>query len=324
MAFFALAVVPLCLLDLPDQVIAQVILCFFRFVAITMMFATAVGSLYTNPYDPDNDNDPPYVAYSTLFRFEGFSSLFPIAVFSQLLHYAIPGILHPLERKSRIRRVFFLSSSTTLAIYITTGVACAMYFGSNTRALITLNWKHPAGFSPAEAPMWAKVLSYFVFLFPVVDMISAFPLSAVALSDMAFAMIHPRLRTQPYRTRTKVLCRLAIALPPLIASTFVRSLFCSPVFNFLNTTGFFIAFITPAILQIRSKAVCAQKFGPRLGTSTPYSWHGSHNIYAVLVLIFGIAAFVYVNVDTVMQLVGSSLPSAACRVATHHAPSIKL
>lgn len=157
-----------------------------------MMFATAVGGLYTNPYDPSNDNDPPYVAYSSLFKFENFSSLFPIAVFSQLLHYAIPSIVHPLEKKSRIRRVFLLSSSTTLGIYITTGVACALYFGTLTRAPITLNWKQPAGFSPADAPLWARVLSYFVFLFPVVDMISAFPLGAVALGDMIFAMIPPR------------------------------------------------------------------------------------------------------------------------------------
>jgi hypothetical protein len=68
----------------------------------------------------------------------------------------------------------------------------------------------------------------------------------------------------------------------------------------MGTFGFILAFIVPAILQFQSQRVCTNKFGKKLGGRTPYSWHFSHPFYAMLVLVIGIAAFVYGNIDVAL------------------------
>ena len=65
--------------------------------------------------------------------------------------------------------------------------------------------------------------------------------------------------------------------------------------------GFVLSFITPPLLQLRSKKLCAEQFGT---SATPYSIKGiSSNALAYTVLVFGVGGLIYSFINIVNDLV---------------------
>lgn len=300
MGIFALVVVPIACMELTEQVIIQAILCIFRFVAVGLMFATAIYTMYKSPYVPkENPQDPPYIAFETLFDFSGFGMLFPTVVFAQLLHHSVPGLIQPVNKKQHVRKMFLFGMLTTFALYTLLGISCALYFGKDVRPQITIHWKDYVGdsFYGGPSPVWAQIISYTVVLFPVIDIASSFPLNCVTLGNNIFVTLPDSVTNYQQSRFIKVICRIISALPPLFLGCLWKKL--DIIVKIGGTLGFFIAFVIPAIIQISSRRQCAKVYGKE----TPYSFHFSKTGYAIAVmLIFGFAAFIFQCVNIAQMI----------------------
>jgi hypothetical protein len=306
MLLFLLIVSPLICMDLTEQVGLQIFLCIFRFGAILIMFVTSVIAMYHTPYSRNDQGSPPYISFRTAVDLSGFGTIFPTAIFSQLLHHSIPGLVQPVKQKGWVRSMFSAALTTTFSLYLALGIPAVMYFGNGVKPVISLNWKDYSGLGfdgPEQAPVIAKIISYIVVLFPVLDIVSAFPLNGITLANTMFASLPAKFTNNGTSQWVKIATRLAVVFPPIILGSFVKRL--DLIIEIAGTVGFFIAFIVPALLQIFSVRRARTYLGR---TDTPYSIPLlSHPILAVLVVIFGLGSFIFQCVNIGMRIHDGSL-----------------
>lgn len=292
MLLFFFTVMPLISMDLAEQVGIQIFLFFFRFTAILLMFITSMIVMYHTPFYRNEQGDPPFISFNKLFDFPNFGIIFPTAIFSQLLHHSIPGIIQPLKNKKWAKTMFSLALMTTFILYVALGIPSAMYFGKDVKPIISLNWKDYSGLGfegPNNSPIWARIVSYIIVLFPVLDIISAFPLNGITLANTIFASIPARITQNGTNGWIRLLTRFMVAIPPIILGSFIKRL--DLIIELAGTVGFFISFIVPGFLQIYSKKMTQQKFGY---SSTPYSIPIlSSSFLALIVIIFGLGSFIF-------------------------------
>lgn len=306
MLIFFLLVAPLICMDLTEQVGLQIFLCIFRFGAILVMFLTSVVALYQVPYSRNDQGHSPFVTYKRSFDFSGFGTIFPTAIFSQLLHHSVPGLVQPVKQKSWLRTMFGAALATTFSLYLALGVPSVMYFGSGVKPVISLNWKDYSGIGfdgPNAAPVWAKIISYIVVLFPVLDIVSAFPLNGITLGNTIFASLPVSLTKNGTNQWVKLASRLVVVFPPIILGSFIKRL--DLIIEIAGTVGFFIAFIVPGLLQLFSTRMAKAQIG---ATKTPYSLSFlSHPIVAILVVLFGFGSFIFQCVNIGMRIAAGTL-----------------
>ena len=95
-------------------------------------------------------------------------------------------------------------------------------------------------------------------------------------------------------TSSSFLYRLLAAIPPVVASAFIRDL--SKTLAFSGLPALFVACVGPSLLQYYSSRACMRSLGT---DRTRYSWHFSHSFYVYFMWIFSAA----VSVIIVMQLI---------------------
>ena len=95
-------------------------------------------------------------------------------------------------------------------------------------------------------------------------------------------------------TSSSFLYRLVAAIPPVVASAFIRDL--SKTLAFSGLPALFVACVGPSLLQYFSSRACMRSLGT---DRTRYSWHFSHSFYVYFMWIFSAA----VSVVIVMQLI---------------------
>ncbi len=219
--------------------------------------------------------------------------LFPVAIFSQIFHHSIPGLVKPIRHKQHVNRIFLLVLLTTFFLYTLVGEAVALYYGSSTSQTCSLDWADYRGGASADesVPGWASFLSYMVVLFPVFDILSAFPLNAITLANniMARVVRDPHKRAQ---RRYIVPFRLAAALPPLVGACLVSDL--GTILSYAGCVGILIAFLFPCLLQFWSVRRCRAALGTG-GELTPYttSWSARP---ALLLAFFAVSCVSFVLV----------------------------
>ena len=108
-----------------------------------------------------------------------------------------------------------------------------------------------------------RILSYYLVLFPSIDVISAYPLTIHAISNNIFMIICGRdtSRKSKHPTRDCILqftIKFLSASLPIVAGLFVSNLIY--ILKYAGLTGFFICFLYPTALQLRSSWVCSKAF----------------------------------------------------------------
>lgn len=306
MLLFVLLVAPFICMDLTEQVGLQIFLCIFRFGAILLMFFTSVIAMHQTPYSRNDQRNPPYISYDRLFDFSGFGTIFPTAIFSQLLHHSVPGLVQPVKDKGWVRSMFGAALTTTFSLYLALGIPAVMYFGNGVSPVISLNWKDYSGYGfegPEAAPIWARIISYIVVLFPVLDIVSAFPLNGITLGNTIFASLPAKWTRNGTNEWVKIASRLVVVFPPIILGSIIKRL--DVIIQVAGTVGFFIAFIVPGLLQFFSVRK-AQRIVGRW--KTPYSIPVlSHPFVSLAVIVFGFGAFIYQCVNIGMRIADGSL-----------------
>ncbi|MDP2435344.1 MAG: hypothetical protein Q8P67_06340, partial [archaeon] len=177
MAIFACIVLPVSCLEMTEQWIIQVTLTCYRFLALTLMIITTYLAMFTGPYKSYGVTEsPPWISTDRSFRWAGFSSVFSTAVFAQMMHHSVPGLAQHVDRKSKLRTMFFSGFTTTFCFYSVLGILCSLYFGPGVEPLVTLNWTSYTGLTfngSLDYSVGAKIISYLIVLFPVFDISSA-------------------------------------------------------------------------------------------------------------------------------------------------------
>jgi hypothetical protein len=192
---FGLIVVPMSLLELNEQVAVQLFLSGCRFLMIFLMVATPLIAWWYQEEDDTVEQahfgsltEAPFGA--PWIRISGVHQMMPIAVFAVVFHYAIPGLADEMSQKSQLTLIFRHVFVLCGIFYIGIGVVGAWYFGPTALPSGNLNWSHyHAGTGHLEdgewihVAWWAKSVSFYVLIFPALDVISAFPLSAFCLGN---------------------------------------------------------------------------------------------------------------------------------------------
>ena len=185
------------------------------------------------------------------------SKLIPVAIYSQIFHPSIPGLIKPLIDKKKAQKVFGGVILTTFSFYTLVGVTISLYFGSATNETCSLNWTDYHGGNTGN-PWWAKFISKMVVLFPPLDIISAFPLNVLTLGNSMLAMFIAKPEHQK-RRKNVIMFRLIAGIPPLIGAFFVSSL--QTILKYTGLMGIVIAFVYPGLLQLYSKRYMVKHFG---------------------------------------------------------------
>lgn len=131
-----------------------------------------------------------------------------------------------------------------MVFYIALGSVCSLYFGPKLATSVNLNWAEftwGINESMTLVPLWAKLLSMIVVVFPALDTLSVFPLISVTLGDNMAAVLPKRWTRGGRRSSWKLLCRFGAALPPLLISMFVSDL--SVTLQISGLMGIYVAFL---------------------------------------------------------------------------------
>ena len=296
---FSSIAVPLSILNLSEQVSMQVVMTACRFLMFLLMISTVMHAALL---DIEEFTDSPHSTQMTSlgsgFNYSKLYLVLPIAAYANIFHHAVPSLSDLLQDQKYILPTFAGTVFVCFAFYILVGIILSSYFGSNTQMTVNLNWSSYVGFSSQEetVPMYALIISKFVVLFPALDVISAFPLNAVALGNNLYSYfyhgsnLHRVTASEKYDVFVRRLFRLVAAIPPIIGAACVTDL--SVITDYTGVTGFGVAFVVPALLMLSAERKCRERFGRTL--STPYSHvlTGSGMQYAVLAI--GLFLIVYV------------------------------
>uniref|UniRef100_K3W5Q5 Amino acid transporter transmembrane domain-containing protein n=1 Tax=Globisporangium ultimum (strain ATCC 200006 / CBS 805.95 / DAOM BR144) TaxID=431595 RepID=K3W5Q5_GLOUD len=306
---FGSIVIPLSCSDLTEQIYVQLAMSIVRFGALLIMIVSASYAMYADPYDSGVDwaslssdaatASPPFVSEYKLVDLSGFGVMFSTGVFSQLFQHSVPGLLAPLGTRNQVKShaIFGSTLVTTMLFYIVLGSICSLYFGPKVASSINLNWADFTWGLAASAsllPLWVKIMSTIVVIFPALDTLSVYPLISVTLGDnMAAVVPHRWVSAFGGKPFWKLVCRFAASIPPLLVSVFVSDL--SITLQFSGMSGIYVAFFAPALLQLYASR--------EFPSSNVYSGAFSSVRYVYAVLVFGVLAFGVLLYQLTQQLV---------------------
>jgi hypothetical protein len=306
-ALFAMIVVPLTCLNLTEQKLIQVLLTIFRYVALALMIVVIFISIFTDPYSRYKENphksmerQPPYLSPFSWANGAGIHILLPVCIFSQILHHSTPGLSQPVRNKKHLPWIFSFTFMTTYLFYTLLGVTLSIYYGPNIENTASLNFAYYRGDVPFgwKIPLFARLITLVIVLFPAIDVLSAFPLNGITLGNnihAAFCANRPNLLES---RKVQVFFRFVAAIPPLIGACIISDL--GVIFKYVGLLGFIITFIIPPILQIKSKYYVYSLFDK---SETPYTYPIlSHNILNLIVVMFGAGAVISCTIMTTIHL----------------------
>lgn len=249
---FALIVVPASMFELSEQIPVQVALSIFRIVMVVLMvstiyFAENVGYSSFGDFSGSDES-------SNLFNLDKVYLLLPVAAYANIFHHSIPSLSQPVYDKSKLSGIFSSALVISMVAYILIAVSIATYFGSDTKISSNLNWQnyHAHLIANEQTPFYAKAISFFVVLFPALDVASAFPLNAVTLGNNLMSSFYSNQTHLMEKSRhQRSIFRLLASAPPIFAAYFVSNL--GVITDYAGLTGFGVALIFPGLLAYFSE-----------------------------------------------------------------------
>ncbi len=296
---FAVIVVPMSCSEMKEQVVVQVALTLFRFVAIGTMVVTILIAIFRQPFGPESRQTIPYTLKDIkLADYRGIGHIFSVSLFAQLMHHSTTPLVSILTNKRRARLMFMLALGTTCFLYIFLGIVASLYFGQSIADVASLQWMSYTAES-GHRVIHAVIISYLVIMFPPLDLLSAFPLNGVTLGNnlrtaIPFKLTRPGTFLFEHPKALKVGMRLVAVIPPLLLASIFRK--PTVVIELGGMFGFMLIFFAPALIQIKSRIRCKKLIReqphlagdhPRRALNTPYGWIFSHSAFAWTVLIVG-------------------------------------
>ncbi len=260
---FAAIVVPVSIMEFSEQVIVQVSLAIFRIVMVSLMVLTALLA-YSRQDHEFGDVDNTSKTHEDVLQKWNFRKLYlllPIAAYAYIFHHSVPSLAYSTKDQIHLTHLFRTALVISMLAYMLVGTVVSMYFGEGTLTSSNLNWQYYIGLrnranyrndSNVDIPWYADVISFFIVLFPAIDVASAYPLNAYTLGNNLMSAYYGKEMYKHDRSRWKLtFFRLIAAVPPIFGAFFVSDL--GRITDVTGLAAFGIAFIFPPLLARQSK-----------------------------------------------------------------------
>ena len=147
------------------------------------------------------------------FHLAGFEVMLPLAVYATVFHCSIPILAHvstplalfertplepslsqPIRKKEQLGRMFAMAFVVLGIAYLAMGLTFAFYFGPSIGSQSNLIYVHYLGCATgtSPAPMWARIISFVILIFPALDVVSAYPLNAITVGNNLQTLFAPK------------------------------------------------------------------------------------------------------------------------------------
>ena len=114
----------------------------------------------------------------------------------------------------------------------------------------------------AGNPPQLRALSYFLILFPSLDVMSAYPLATICIANNIYMVITGRDTGRwKYDWLLRLFIRFFSAILPLVLGFAAANLVL--ILTYAGLLGFVTYFLVPVVLQLRSIYVCKKMFSPQ-------------------------------------------------------------
>lgn len=115
---------------------------------------------------------------------------------------------------------------------------------------------------PGNSPQ-LRALSYYLMLFPSLDVMSAYPLTVICIANNVYMALTGRdtskISGKKYDWILRLVLRVIIAVLPLAMAFGAANLVF--ILQYAGQLGFAICFLFPVVLQLRSIYICSKIFG---------------------------------------------------------------
>ncbi|KAH7829974.1 putative amino acid transporter [Monocercomonoides exilis] len=301
--FFAICVMLLETMAMDKLAIFQGFFTIYRFVAFSAILVACVISLVNNGAFWLKPSDPSIS--SNIFRVDpaGFPGLFSATSFALNCGYNLPNILTPMKRgKKNALKVAMTALLTAMVIYIGLSIILSLTLGEDTLQFVILNFARygKKGFQRmsdtrvVETNWFSLIIKFVVMLFPMLNMISSFPLVCGSISFNFYSSL-PAKAKLALGSLGPVLFRFCVTLLPFILAAFLPSL--GIIIKFCGLSAVFLIIFIPAFFQFYGKRKCGSEW------KTPYSGWWSHNIFVLIAMLYGAFALIYSIVQFIMDMI---------------------
>lgn len=283
---FAAVMIPLCLSDFQKTKYLQIVGVVVRQVAVVVMIVLAFVSLASRGL---RSQDVP------LWKFSDLPNLVGGAVYSFMCHHSLPGIISPMREKEKEKWVAAVVFSIVACLYLLLSLSVIAAYGTMVESPVTFN------FSPHEYG-WVGAALY---LFPVVNVASNFPLIVITLRNNLISLSHLHSTKRPVERKVAdqhhYLMSVLAVIPPVILPSLAYHGGLD-INSLVGITGGYagsaVLFIFPALLIYTSRrkvnAVVpggpsnAYDAHPRNKMASPFHghiWPGFLIVWAVLAIV---------------------------------------
>ena len=175
----------------------------------------------------------------------------PVFLYTLQNHCFLPTALFTVANKKVLKNLIlavFLTLGISLSIL---GISISLAFSYKNNPNCVLNWL------PYTHPYYhilLRIFAYAVIFFPVIDILSCFPLSTILLANIVFQIIMKLDTSQIHNLRQELILlviRCVLAVLPILLSLFVANLIIITDISGLFSIA--LTLITPVIFQWRSQ-----------------------------------------------------------------------
>ena len=265
LSVFGILVITLSSLELNEQKYIQALFAVLRFIALTSIVIFSTFIIIHNKYNPNNPmpltlNNTNSTVAQLLSRFDVIQWFVALPIIANALNLSsgIPSLTHHIVPKERLKQMYIAVYLTLWFFYATIGVLVSIAFLNLVNENAALDWNY---FTQYPYSIIARIFSYFIILFPSLDVISIYPLYVTTLSNNFYLAVMCRDTSQgkfSWKDKMgKLAFRLIFAIIPLIGAAFISNLV-----TLLQLAGLFVAilqFFIPATCQWQSKRLCGKQ-----------------------------------------------------------------
>ena len=296
---FAVLAVPATCMELKSQETMQNLLSGYRFLAFALMIATCAVAM---GFEPAKVSLPP-----TATSLSKFAQLFGTIGSSQIMHFCFPTVSKGARDKEGLFGVFAKAFWSSLLLFAGLGAVAGMYCFDTDKGgidcvnkLVTINWGEytGSGFAGgAGAPIWALLLRYLVVVFPVVAMLSNYPLAGLSFGNNIQSMMPQAMKESlGSEPRQMLAARLLGAVPPIGLAAAMSDL--EVVFEAVGTFAYILGFVLPPIFFLVSLDAVQER--DDIAGVTAYTSCLSSPLLAKLCLVFGVGCILFTVVANVV------------------------
>lgn len=229
---FILAVGPFVFFNFQKTKFLQVFTALVRWSAFFIMITWSSYILIR-----DGKNGDPVVA-----DYKALPTLFGTLVYSFMCQHSLPGLLHPVRNKNRLKVIIPLDYSIVMTFYLTLCLIAIFAF-KEVGDLYPLNFLEEA--NAPNSSMFIKILSYFLAFFPVFTIATNYPLLGITLKNNFRSLI---LRDAPKKWYyDQFLFPLATIVPPTVLAIGISNL--QLLLGIVGSyCGTFVQYLIPCLL----------------------------------------------------------------------------